>query len=191
MMRVLVFSILLMSSVSANAATQLRTAVKPRPAPVTRWEFYPLNLHARFETGEQQSLVPRAAMGLALGAQLGRQSLLLEAGTFKTRTGNAFANIEREHQEVLMWLRTDVLANRNWAATAGAGLGFMRETAQTRIDGMQTNDGGAMDAGGGVSVGGLFKTKTLRLALEGRLIFGQSLQPNPQPDVVLRTGFAF
>lgn len=179
----------LLLSVSAFAA----------PAPVsssrsevqTSFEFYPLNYQARFERTETQDYQSRQALNLAVGGSRGVWGLLFEYSRFNSVSGTDYSSLVRNHEETLLWLRREVTPLRSMFLSFAAGAGFSRETVETRFGDDSVTDQGRAETLGAVSVGtGFEMKKTLRLSLEGRLFYGSS-EPNPQPDLVIRTGFRF
>lgn len=159
----------------------------------TRLEIYPLNAQARLETSEElQVLVPRQALNFAVGASVRGYGILAEVSSFETESGSAYSNILRRHQEALLWLRKDFGGSVNFRAIGGAGLGVFKESVRTEIEDLVAHDESRTDPLVGVSFGGaLTIQKTLQFSLEGRLFYGSNLEPNPQPDVVLRSGLTF
>lgn len=164
-----------------NAGAEIKTSI----------EFYPLNYQARFERNEAQDYQPRQALNLAVGGSRGPWGLLFEYSRFSAVSGTEFSSLIRNHEETLLWLRREMVPLRQVFFSFAAGAGFARDIVETRFGEESVTDQGRAETLGAVSVGtGFEMKKTLRLSLEGRLFYGSS-DPNPQPDLVVRTGFRF
>lgn len=157
----------------------------------TSLEFYPLNYQARFERTETQDYQSRQALNLAFGGSRGAWGLLFEYSRFNSVSGTEFSSLIRNHEETLLWLRREMAPFRRIFFSLAAGAGFSRDIVETRFGDESVTDQGRAETLGAVSAGAGFEMKkTLRLSLEGRLFYGSS-EPNPQPDLVVRTGFRF
>lgn len=187
----------LMLSISAVAQTMgsssLQTRVKTRAPSPTRVEIYPLNYQTRFERNEDQYLQGRSsALNFGLGVSRGRLAALLEVSSSSVTSDSGIIQIKREHREVLVWLRRDLERWQSVLFQGGLGAGSSQDLVTTRLAGDEVKDSGRWDALGAASLGVAWDIKkTLRLSLEGRLFFGSNMDPNPQPDLLLRTGFLF
>lgn len=166
----------------------------------TLYQVYLLNSQKRFETGEELNLVTRGSRQFAVGATRAGYGALLEYSSFDTESGGGYARIGRKHEEILMWLKKDLGGWTSFRWLAGLAAGAMREQVTTRIEDLQTTDVGHNEVLSGVSLGATYSLalgegravkKALQVSLEGRIFFAQSFDPNPQPDVVLRSGFQF
>jgi hypothetical protein len=203
-MKILLLVLMFLSSFSALAQTKrsdsavrnelrAQTLAAKYADPPTRFEIYPLNYRARFERNPEQALQAHAGFGnFALGFARGRMSTLLEISSYTADSAAGNIKISREHREALLWLRRN-LGRTSWLRfQGGIGLGSSQESVTTSMDDESVRDVGRWDALGAASLGAAIDIqKTLRLSLEGRLFFGPNMDPNPQPDVVLRTGFLF
>lgn len=183
-MRTFVALLIVLSGLSASAETL--------------YQVYPLNVQTRFETGEELNLVARQSRNFAFGATREGYGVLAEYSSFETSSGASYSSIKRRHEELLAWLKKDLGGWRAFRWQAGAAVGVMREQATTRIEDLETTDRGrdelltGLSAGATLSIGqGTVIKKAFQVSLEGRAFFASSFDPNPQPDVVLRTGFQF
>lgn len=155
-------------------------------------EIYPLNYQTRFERTEEQQVSSRSALSFAAGASKGVWGFLVEHSRYNSVSGTEYASLIRTHQETLLWIRREFHPLSRILVSLAAGGGFSQDSVETRFGEDMARDLGQNEWLGALSAGtGLEIQKTLRISLEGRLFFGGGFSPNPQPDLVLRTGFRF
>lgn len=166
----------------------------------TTYQVYLVNAQNRFEKGEDLNMVARSPRNFAVGAMRDGGGVLAEYASYQVDSGAGDAKIQRSHQEFLVWLKKDLGGWRllRWEAAAAAGV--LREEAVTRLEDLKATDTGRPELLTGLSLGGALSIplstvagmKTaLQVSLEGRALFASSFDPNPQPDIILRTGFQF
>lgn len=156
------------------------------------WEFFPLNGQVRFEMGQEQDLAPRQALNFAFGAQRMGYGFVLEVSDFTVQTGGGFSSIGRDHKELVAWFRKDFAGFSKLRWLIGGGVGLSQDEVTTQIDGLRVTDQSKAEPLAAFSLGPQFTFwSVMRVSLEGRLFFGSGFDPDPQPDIVLRTGVAF
>lgn len=130
-------------------------------------------------------------LNFAAGYSWKSYDISLEYSQFNDESGAGSYGMDRRHMEGLVWGRYVYPFKRIWSLRGGAGLGLIEESIETRFNGQKVSDRGQATTLTAISAGvQLTIQKTLQLALEGRVFSSGSLDPNPQPDAVLRLGFS-
>lgn len=156
------------------------------------FEIDPLNVQTRFERPEEQGVQARTSLSWAIGASWDVFGVLAEYGTSSTRSGTAYANFGREHDEFILWGRGEHFLGSHVSAVGGLGLGFAQDSVDTHFGDDRLRDQGERQTLYGVSAGLAYDPiELIRLAFEGRLFFSDGFDPNPQPDLIFRAGFRF
>lgn len=161
-------------------------------AKAANFEFYPVNYESRFARSEDQDLSGTNPRNFALGFSYAPWAILLEVLNQTRFSGQEYSNFTGAHQEMLVWGRYEKFLVKDWAALAAAGIGYSQDEVEIRFGNDRSRAQGERMLLAGASVGtavDLFKL--IRLSVEGRLFFGGALDPSPQPDLILRSGFRF
>lgn len=184
MMRGLIFIIILFASFHASAT---RSALG----------IYPLNLDLRYERGSSQDLEVRTSRNFALAYHSHSFTLITEYSEFRDDTGNSTSSLSRQHQELLLWSRYNLVKGSDKSMRgviyAGAGLGAYSESVETRLMGESRTDKLQDKLMGGASLGlELFILGSrgfgFSVGVEGRALMGADFDPNPVLGGVLRLG---
>lgn len=187
-MRFLLFFVvgLLFSGAVAQAAA---------PTSATPWhfDFFPWNSEIRYDRNASQQMQDRRLLNLALGAGKGPSTVIFEYSKFNEKTGNSTLSVDRIHEEYLFWWKQNALEYEQVSLFASVGAGAYAEKVVTSLAGSgSTTDKGRLEVAGGLGAG--LQTLVFRyvlVSLEGRLVAGKNLDPNPQPGAVLRVGLEF
>lgn len=150
-----------------------------------------LGLDVRGELDEEQNSVfrqkPAMAMGLGYASWLG----LLEYGQLTgDPVGNSALSLRKISEDVMLWGQW--IAEENWTFKPffGFGLGAQRESAETKLYQSIRRDDGVWRELYGAAFGiRLADLSPLWISLEGRVLYGQGLEPSPTVGGMLRFGF--
>jgi hypothetical protein len=199
-------------AVSASAAPVAAPAGNAAPAPqetrmrrpvlipeLSQWQIYPLALDIRYEKDSAENYQEQKPQNLSFAYRARAWSVLFEYSKFSQDSGNPTLNINREHQEMLLWGRWHLwrLEKRQMRVSVyGAGsAGTYKEEVTTTLSGVSQKDStgakllGGLAAGADISYG--WKNFGFVLAAEGRGLMGQELDPNPTFGGVIRTGLYY
>ncbi len=146
----------------------------------------------RFETGTDPVMSSRQPVNLALGLRLAKHRISLEYSAFGEKTGNDTFHIERKFQDLLGWYRYAWWTRGMWGLTAGLGLGTYQEEVTTYFYNLKENTSSGAQWATGAGLGLEFEPISyLVFSIEGRLIAGQNLDPNPNPSALGRISLQF
>lgn len=160
-----------------------------------------LNPEMRFEYDSNKEFIDRKPLNLAVVYGQARYSVALEYARFAESSGNASSQLERTHQDVMVWARYHVvpdyaLTKNNFLTFyAGAGVGAYEESVETTLSGVSRTDNGTAKLMTGLSGGGQFKYHLqsfgMVAGLEARGLFASDFSPNPLGSLVLHLGVFF
>ena len=188
--RTLVF--ILLGTLKAFAAPEV-IDTETMPAPVisesnpTQVVISPFGVERRFEAATNPVLEARQPISVTLGLRSHRHLVSLEYSRFDESSGNETFHVLRSFQDLLGWYRYSFYKNKSFRVTAGGGLGFYQEQLTTSFYDVkqELGSGNKWTAAGGLGLE-YEPIKYLAFFLEGRLITGQNIDPNPNPDILAR-----
>src|SRR5690606_3017959 len=126
-------------------------------------------------------------LNLALGLSYERHLWTLEYSSFSESSGNATFGVERRFQDALAWYRYRWFNIKDLHGTAGVGAGayFERVTSEfyDQVSIAESGPQWSTAVGLGLEYQPL---DYISFMLEGRLIAGQNLDPNPNPSLLAR-----
>jgi hypothetical protein len=173
-------------------AEPAKPTARPAVDPVM-WVISPLAIERRMEASTNPVYEPRESRGLAVGLRVYRRYLVsFEYSRFAESSGNETFHVDREFQDLLAWYRYSFFRRGDFRVTAGAGLGAYQEQVTTYFYDLKQdlNSGNKWTAATGLGLE-YEPAPYLVFFLEGRLISGQNLDPNPSPDLMARLSFQF
>lgn len=159
--------------------------------------IFVMNPEMRFERADSQEILDRKPLNFSVAYKRINLSVGLEYSRFQESTGNSTSNIERIHQDYLLWFKYHFLqvAKRETSANlfAGAGAGCYDESVTTSFMSTARTDKNGFKFTSGLAVGGeIVRTINqyfdLLFAVEGRTLFSAENDPNPLWSGVLRFG---
>lgn len=157
-----------------------------------QWRFSPLSVEQRFEHSSTPYLTARSPKHLSFGLRLKRHLVSLDYSSFEEATGNETFRVERSFQDLLAWYRYAIFYRKTFRGLVGAGLGFYQENVATYFYELKNESmsGSKWSSGFGLSIE-YEPISYIVFSMEGRLIAGQNLDPNPHPSVLGRLTFQF
>lgn len=195
-------AILLSFLLTLTAHAQEMRMKKPQlpPPEPNQLHLYLLDFEMRYEKDASEQWVDRKPLNLGIAYRMSRWSVLFEYARFSEESGNSTLNIDRTHEEMMLWGRWHLwgLKNqRNQVSIYGAGgIGTYQETIKTTLNGAGESDttGYKIMGGLGAGVDGSYlftRSFGVVAALEGRGLVASEFDPNPTWSAVVRTGFLF
>lgn len=171
-----------------SLSAEVKTSSAEPPLQV---ELYPLNSLTVLERTDQQELILQNVRSLSGGFFKGANGAMLELANYSVNSGSSYSGIRYEQTEVLGWFRHRARMLGNAAWVFGLGLGGYSEEIVSRIENYENRDHSGVQGLAGLSAGVMLSQSHVRLAFEGRALFGYNLDPNPRPELVARLGFYF
>ena len=157
-----------------------------------QWVISPFGVERRMEASTNPVLEPREPLNFALGLRLYRHLFSVEYSRFSESSGNETYHVERGFQDLLGWYRYSFYKNDGFHATVGGGLGVYQEQVTTYFYGLKQDLGSGTKWTAATGLGAEYEVfKYVVLFLEARLISGQNLDPNPNPDALARISVQF
>ncbi len=157
-----------------------------------QWVISPFGVERRMEASTNPVLEPREPLNVALGLRLYRHLFSVEYSRFSESSGNETYHVERGFQDLLGWYRYSFYKNYGFRATVGGGLGVYQEQVTTYFYGLKQDLGSGNKWTAATGLGAEYEVfKYMVLFLEARLISGQNLDPNPNPDALARLSIQF
>lgn len=196
-MRVL-FAIFILIFSAASFAQQSRLKIVPAEPP-SLLKAYLLGVEARFEKTADLDWADRRPLNIAFGFQKKQLDFLMEYASFNVNTGNASLSVDREHQEIVGWVRWHAYEHK-WIKNrlsfyGGAGVGSYLEKVSTQdsLGNSYTADSdykimSALSLGIEMQMP-LSENFGVLGAMEGRALMASDFEPNPTGSGVLRIGF--
>lgn len=186
-MKIFFFLFLLLSTTLSWA--QARTATR---SPSVKFRISPFAAEKRLETSTDPVLVSREPRHFSAGLRWSRHLFSLEYSQFEEKTGNETYRLEREFRDLLGWYRFTWLQKKMFRGTIGAGLGFSQEEVTTYFYELKNHSGSGSNWATGFALGVEWEPISfLVLSLDGRLMAGPNLDPNPHPGVLARLSVQF
>lgn len=184
--------------VSLSAFAQETRMPMPQPEePPPVLQLYPVGQDVRIERGASQDYEARNFWNFSFAYKTPVMSALVEYGQFEDQSGNSTSNIDRTHQEMMLWGRWHFFRRTttsfHWSVYGGLGVGAYKEQVKTTVLGDSHTDDTGTKIMSGVSVGteaSYYFTKNFAVvgALEGRGLFAGDFDPNPTGSGVVRIG---
>jgi hypothetical protein len=130
---------------------------------------------------------------IAGGVRYRDWNFLLEYGVSETQqSGNMTLSVQSKTQDVLGWgYWTAPLEWAHLSPLLGGGVGVYQTKVTTTLSGVPTEDQSPWKLLGGASVGFKVNLPVVWLSLEGRLLFGDELDPQPTLTGLARLGLSF
>jgi hypothetical protein len=146
--------------------------------------------------GVEDSLGNQTALNylnVAAGVRYQNWNFLLEFGSSDTQdSGNATLAVQTKMQDVLGWvLWNSEESFYRLSPLLGAGLGVYQTKVTTTLSGIATDDESPWKLLGGASVGLKLNIPVVWISLEGRVLFGDELTPQPTLSGLARIGIDF
>lgn len=159
---------------------------------IIKFRISPVAFEQRFESTTDPVMSGRAPWHLSFGIVFDRSITTIEYSTFQQKTGNDTFNVDRKFQDLLAWYRYMLISKNNFRVVGGFGLGFYQEEIESHF--YESTDfstsGTKWAAATAVGIEYDFEPH-LGISLDGRLMAGQNLDPNPQPSILTRFYFQF
>ncbi len=157
-----------------------------------QWVISPVGVERRMEASTNPVLEPREPVNVALGLRLYRHLFSVEYSRFGESSGNETYHVERGFQDLLGWYRYSYYKNHGFHATIGSGFGIYQEQVTTSFYGLKQDLGSGNKWTAATGMGAEYEVfKYIVLFVEARLISGQNLDPNPNPDALARLSVQF
>lgn len=155
--------------------------------------FWPLGLVSRLERDEDQKLVTRSALQYAGGIRLNNWSIELSRIELSSKTQEGNVSIEREYQDMTVWLGHHFLLLNKIEFVGFGGLGLYQEKVHTQVS--STTDTSSSEQKPLLGLSGELRWKPydmgFLLSTGARLIMAENFDPNPQPELFIRAGWQF
>ncbi|MES3038776.1 MAG: hypothetical protein V4736_12785 [Bdellovibrionota bacterium] len=158
--------------------------------------FFPLSYETRYERNQDQSIAAVHPQNYSGGVQTADWRVLFEYATYTSESGTAAFNIRREHRDLLLHGGYNVwkghftdLKDLKWNIRLGGIIGTYRESISTTLLGVTDKDTGGERWATGATAAASLGYKFMALELEGRPLFGQNYDPQPQMSYIIRLGF--
>jgi hypothetical protein len=159
---------------------------------VSKFRISPLALERRFEATTDPILTGHSPLHFSLGMIFRKHFVSLEYSTFKEKTGNNTFAVERDFHDLLAWYRYSLKDNSRYRYNIGLGLGMYQEVIVTRFyESKEESFSGPKVTYGAVAGVEYDLSRKFVIALDGRLLAGENLDPNPQPAILTRIYFQF
>lgn len=127
------------------------------------------------------------------GVRYQNWNFILEVGSSDTQeSGNLTLSVQTKMQDVLGWVLWN--SDRSWyylSPLLGGGIGAYQLKTTTVLSGVATDDESPWKLLGGASVGVKLDVPILWVSLEGRVLFGDELTPQPTLSGLIRIGVGF
>ncbi|MEZ0392342.1 MAG: hypothetical protein ACAH59_09015 [Pseudobdellovibrionaceae bacterium] len=128
----------------------------------------------------------------ALGAGFRDYLFILEKSSFEESSGNAALNVERRLESIMLWGEWRAPAWKAFVPYLGGGLGAYQEIVKTNLPpAPSTTRETSHKMLTGLNFGLQLEIPILWLSLEGRLLFGDELDPQPTLGALARVGLWF
>ena len=176
-------------TLEASEAMKAPDLTEPNPV---KWVISPLSIERRMEASTNPVLEAREPLNVALGLRMFRHLVSLEYSRFSESSGNETYHVERKFQDLLGWYRYSFYKQHQFRAILGGGLGVYQEQVTTSFYNIKQDLGSRNKWTAATGLGLEFEPfKYLVLFVEARLISGQNLDPNPNPDILARISVQF
>ena len=157
-----------------------------------QWVISPFGVERRMEASTNPVVEPREPVNVALGLRLDRHLFSIEYSRFGESSGNETYHVERSFQDLLGWYRYSFYKNHGFRGTMGGGAGVYQEQVTTHFYSLKQDLGSGNKWTVATGLGAEYEVfRHVVLFLEARLISGQNLDPNPNPDALARISVQF
>lgn len=154
------------------------------------WPYYP---GLRFERGQDQELEALTSYSTGIGWFTDPLYFSLETEFFKVSTNEGNVSIKREYRDYKLSGGYTLHRIDSWYFLGLAGMGTYQEKVGTRVGGLTDSDTSKQKTLFTAGFEVLFSDLIIpfSVGLGGRFIWGQDLDPTPQPDIHLKLGLQF
>lgn len=155
--------------------------------------IWPLGFATRLERNENQNLITQSSFQYAGGVHFYDWSAELSRIEFNSKTHEGNISVEREYQDMILWLGHHFLVLNKIEFIGSGGVGLYQEKIVTLVGSSSNVSTSEQKVLFGLSGELRMKPYDIGLLLSSgiRIIIAENFDPNPQPEIFVRTGWQF